>query len=211
MNIIVNKEKFNELAQHYPTLVDDPIANMLVKATFKQVSKLYTSGKIKYDLFQTERGRKSFLELYKYLKKDIPDETIYKILNTILQKVISDDEIDPDKAILFMRVIKQLDENDIRVLFGGYKDYKIVSENSSDGYTFLPANTWLEKVALYSSLKYVELCSYSIENLSKLKLINRSIVGAGGKKDYYKISVLGIAICEFIEKYGCEDLVFPES
>lgn len=176
------------------------IQKFLIVKLAKEIKKRKKLKKIKKDINQTENGRKSFLELFKYLKSDIPDEYVFSVLSEILCKSLeSDEELDFD-PFQFILIIKKLSENDIKVLFANYKLYTEYIDNEVT--PSLKIEDWKNFIAENSGLKYGEIVLNSEKTLTDLNLIAGRINNEEfANTNWFRLTKLSINLCEYLEDF----------
>jgi hypothetical protein len=177
-----------------------PLVDSILVNVVNKIAEKYKNNQVKNDILKTKEGKKSFKILFDYLRTEqLPDETVFSILQTILFKMLSGDIESSDKATLFMEIISKLDEYDIRIIMGAYAFYKDKSMHMTSSTAI-----WATNVLQKSGLPYIQIITLHSEKLMNMGLLDKfSYSDNSGieSPQTARLTELGIAICSFIEQY----------
>jgi hypothetical protein len=163
-------------------------------------------GRIKPDYDQTEQHKVCLQELLDFLDKDSPDAIRFDALKKIFL-VAATENIEPRESLLpqqYMRVARTLTDGELLVLFACYRIYKDDRNTSWKQEQIHSAGDWLESVAAQSGLRFPELVEFHEQGLEAKRLISSRLHSdrSGVKvKPAYRLTKLGVGLCEFIAAY----------
>lgn len=167
----------------------------------KELKILKDKGKIKEDYFATHQQQATLVDLLKFIDEECPDEEVFKALKSIFFTSISKNSSEQNslKAYHFLQICKQLKSGDILLLKTCYKIFK---KREKEPLTTTSASGWISETANQSKLLQGMVELYE-DNLMQLKLISGRVHSdrTGVEPGKFRLTDLGIELCEFITKY----------
>lgn len=175
--------------------------------TKRRLKKLYDENRVKNDIEKSKSGQKKLKVLFDYIKKEqLPDQTIIEILTKILEGVITGEIEDIDEVALFMEIVSQLDEYDLRILFACYSLHLVhgeyIKENIGTSKVSTSYNKWLRLIVQESKLTYQSIVEIHSNMLVKKRLFSerQNVDGSGiSNVETYRLTKLGLDLYKFFD------------
>ena len=188
-------------------LVSAWLSNDLGEEAKFQMRKLLETGKSKKESYETREGWTNISDVFSYLYSDkAPNAVVFNALKAIQ---ISTTESTPSekellKANSFIRIVKSLNPEDIRVMFAAYELYKKSKEGKSsnistfqDWYIAISEMVNLPiDIVVDTRMKY----DSAANGFSGTSLFGLSERATGVDMPNAGLNALSIGICEMVEK-----------
>ncbi len=142
----------------------------------------------------------SLWELWNFIDKDVPDEARLNAMKNIFFRSIDNEKNKDERALAYqlMRICRKLSSLDITVLQSCYELKK--GNDKPTSYV-----EWRNFVADYIAFIPKELVDYVEGSLTNNKLLTERTVsdrsGIGGGASTFRLTDLGIKLCEYIRDY----------
>lgn len=180
-----------------------------LKKFIEELDRYRKKGKIKDDYFKSEQHQACLQEMLDFLDKDSPDEIRFSTMKKVFL-VAATEEISNRDSILpqqYMWICRGLSSGEILVLGATHRQCKNQYNQNETLIT-----EWLAAIKNESGLNHTSLVEIHEQNLITKKLIMPRIKPAHISQvethaylgDYFRITDLGNAICQFIEQYESE-------
>lgn len=192
-------------------------AGRLVQASIKykfltqlgeEIKKYIEKGKIKEDYFVTHKEQASLCELLEFIDEDVPDEELFRAMKSIFLTFISVETEKENKELSYelLKICRKLTSGELLVLKAAYD---IANEKTTVTLPrkieeFSNVADWLKIISQHLGHNLPSLVEIYEKNLSELKLITDRVYsdrsGFGNSK-FFRLTTLGLKLCEFITKY----------
>lgn len=161
-------------------------------------------GKIKDDYQSTDQHFECLQEMLDFLDNDNPDQTRFNVVKKIFLKAACEDKSDRNSIIpqQFMRICRKLTSGELIVLSTTYKVLQTKPKEIGS------ASEWLKIIAMESNLKHASLVEVHEETLVEKHLLDHRLLpnrSGVNTKPHFRLTDLGLAICEFIEEFELTD------
>ena len=163
-------------------------------------------GRIKPDYDQTEQHKVCLQELLDFLDKDSPDAIRFDTLKKIFL-VAATESVEARESLVpqqYMRVARTLTSGELLVLFACYQIFKDEPNTTWRQEQFPSVGDWLGRIATQSGLRFPELVELHEQGLEAKRLISprlHSDRSGVQLKPSYRLTTLGVGLCEFIGSY----------
>ena len=170
----------------------------------KEYTQLQGSGLIKEDYYETEQFKSGIQELFDAIENDLLDETVFNAMKKVF--LITSTETESNRndilPLEYLRLCRKMASGEIILLYDNYKIWKNNTEWKRRG-SVQQLSYWVSLIAKESALKIEGIILLHEQGLiDKLLLKSRHSPGEVGiDKETFRLTGLGIALFEYIEKY----------
>jgi hypothetical protein len=156
-------------------------------------------GRIEPDYQNTDQCWDNLKEVLEAIDKDMPDRTRFEAMKAIFLKAASEDVSSRNDILPYelMKLTRRLTSAQILILSACY----YISENEMGQYYKLTSYAgWNDAVRNRSGLEYKEIVDFEELTLTDLGLLTKRQHGDGSGivSDRFRLTKLGLKLCEFI-------------
>lgn len=198
----------SELRLSAGRLVQASIKHKFLTQLGEEIKKYIEKGKIKENYFATHKEQASLCELLKFIDEDVPDEERFRAMKSIFLTSISVETENEDKELSYelLKICRKLTSGELLILKAAYDiaNGKTTVTLATKMEEFSNAANWLKIISEHLGHNLPSLVEIYEKNLSELKLITDRLYSdrsGFGKSKYFRLTTLGLKLCEFIIKY----------
>lgn len=190
-------------------IIQATIKGNLLTQLGREIKKYREEGKIKEDYLESDINRASFKELLKFIDEETPDEIRFKAMKSIF--LTSAEGKDESLAYELLQICKQLSSGEILILKAAYDivNSRLAPNMPGVAHNENLANRWFALIAKQIGHDLPHLVAVHEDHLAALQLIsprsqpkNFSVPTINFEPtQHFRLTPLGIKLCEFITRY----------
>ncbi len=173
----------------------------LTTTLMNEINAYRDKGRIKEDYFRTEQGQACLQQVLNALDNDSPDEIRFNAMKALLLVIASESMSSRDDVLPYelTRLSRQLSSTEVLIMTACYKLY-ITGEWRADQEN---KRQLLPLILDKSGLKFAEFVRLHVPYLQNKYLVEL-LTEIGNVHLRFKLTGLGMHLCEFIEAYHSE-------